>query len=79
MMKFDNEEPEYAFKIYNQTDDYLFSFGNGWDIVVYKENYKTQSYCEQNCFEYEGISNALCGKQIPECFTPKRIIVIEMK
>ncbi|BFU26225.1 trichohyalin, putative [Entamoeba histolytica] len=79
MMKFDNEEPKYAFKIYNQTDNQLFSFGNGWDIVVYKANNKTKSYCEQNSFEYNGIENTLCGKEIPERFTPKRIIVIEMK
>ncbi|BFU25449.1 predicted protein [Entamoeba histolytica] len=30
-------------------------------------------------FEYNGISNALCGKEYPNHFTPKRIIVIEMK
>ncbi|GAB1220431.1 hypothetical protein ENUP19_0053G0029 [Entamoeba nuttalli] len=79
MMKFDIKEPECAFKIYNQTDNHLFSFGNGWDIDVYKENDKAKSYCEQNSFEYYGIENALCGKECPNRFTPKRIIVIEMK
>ncbi|BFU19348.1 trichohyalin, putative [Entamoeba histolytica] len=78
MKKFDIKEPEFAFCLFNQSDDYLFSFG--WsDIFVYKENDKTLSYCKQNSFEYKGISNALCGKQHPNRFTPKRIIVIEMK
>ncbi|GAB1220411.1 hypothetical protein ENUP19_0053G0002 [Entamoeba nuttalli] len=75
MMKFDIILPECAFKIYNQSNYHLFSFGNGGDIDVYKENIKTESYCIQYSFEYEGIENALCGKYN---FTPKRIIVIEM-
>ncbi|BFU25299.1 TLD, putative [Entamoeba histolytica] len=78
MKRFDIEQPLYAFYLINQTDDCLFSFGYG-DIVVYKENDKIKSSCKQNSFEYEGISNALCGKQHPDRFTPKRIIVIEMK
>ncbi|BFU25899.1 Hypothetical protein EHI5A_126860 [Entamoeba histolytica KU27] len=76
MKKFDTKEPEYAFYLFNQSCGYLFSFGNGHDICVYKEDYKTKSNCTPYSFEYEGISNALCGKKY---FTPKRIIVIEMK
>ncbi|BFU22821.1 trichohyalin, putative [Entamoeba histolytica] len=50
------------------------------DIAVFKENDKTKSYCCQYSFEYEGIKSALCGKEYPNnYFTPKRIIVIEMK
>ncbi|BFU18090.1 predicted protein [Entamoeba histolytica] len=79
MMKFDIKDKRYAFILYNKSDDGLFMFGNGADIYVYKENDKTQSYCYQHSFEYKGISKALCGKQHPERFTPKRIIVIEMK
>ncbi|BFU22181.1 trichohyalin, putative [Entamoeba histolytica] len=80
MKKFDIKQPEYAFYLFNQSDDLLFVFGYfGYDIYVYKENNKTYSYCVQCSFEYEGISNALCGKQLPKYFTPKRIIVIEMK
>ncbi|BFU25503.1 trichohyalin, putative [Entamoeba histolytica] len=75
MKKFDIEQPQYAFLLCNKSDDYLFVFGLG-DIDVYKENNKTESYCKQYSFEYEGITNALCGKLY---FTPKRIIVIEMK
>ncbi|BFU18748.1 trichohyalin, putative [Entamoeba histolytica] len=78
MMKFDIEIPEYAFYLYKQYDDRLFDFGID-DIAVCKENDKTKSLCYQCSFEYEGISNALCGKDYTEYFTPKRIIVIEMK
>ncbi|BFU24504.1 trichohyalin, putative [Entamoeba histolytica] len=75
MMKFDIKEPQFAFYLYTQSDYSLFEFGRG-DIAVCKENYKTLSSCHQRSFEYKGISNALCGKYN---FTPKRIIVIEMK
>ncbi|BFU26007.1 trichohyalin, putative [Entamoeba histolytica] len=78
MKKFDIKEQEYAFYLNSQTDDCLFSFGYG-DIVVFKENDKTLSYCQQDSFSYKGISNMICGKQLPEHFIPKRIIVIEMK
>ncbi|BFU21579.1 trichohyalin, putative [Entamoeba histolytica] len=78
MKKFDIKEPQYAFCLFKQSDNCLFEFGRG-DIAVFKENYKTYSFCQQQSFEYEGIRNALCGKQLPERFTPKRIIVIEMK
>ncbi|BFU22652.1 trichohyalin, putative [Entamoeba histolytica] len=77
MKKFDIKQSQYAFCLYNQYDDCLFKFGFGNDIFVYKENDKTQSYCcIQRSFEYKGIENALCGNHD---FTPKRIIVIEMK
>ncbi|BFU24696.1 trichohyalin, putative [Entamoeba histolytica] len=79
MMKFDIKQPEYAFYLCNQSSDCLFAFGYYGDISVGKENNKTESYCYQHSFKYKGISNALCGKQLPERFTPKRIIVIEMK
>ncbi|EDR27209.1 hypothetical protein EDI_045730 [Entamoeba dispar SAW760] len=75
MMKFDIKDPQYAFGLYNQLDGGLFEFG-GNDIYVCKENNKTKSCCKQSSFEYKGISNVLCGRQ---CFTPERIIVIEMK
>ncbi|BFU18330.1 trichohyalin, putative [Entamoeba histolytica] len=79
MMKFDIKEPEYAFYLHNQSDDLLFAFGFGdgyEDILVFKENDKTQSFCNQYSFEYNEIEDALCGN---ENFTPKRILVIEMK
>ncbi|BFU23760.1 trichohyalin, putative [Entamoeba histolytica] len=79
MMKFDIKYPQNAFYLCNQSSDCLFKFGYFGDIFVYKENYKTKSYCQQDSYEYEGIRNALCGKEWPKYFTPKRIIVIEMK
>ncbi|BFU26611.1 trichohyalin, putative [Entamoeba histolytica] len=79
MKKFDIKEPENAFCRFNKSNNYLFGFGLLGDIRVYKENDKTYSHCQQYSFEYKGISNALCGKQHPNHFTPKRIIVIEMK
>ncbi|BFU18168.1 trichohyalin, putative [Entamoeba histolytica] len=74
MKKFDIKQPEFAFCLFNQSYNRLFKFGS--DICVYKENYKTNSSCYQYSFDYKGISDALCGNN---CFTPKRIIVIEMK
>ncbi|BFU23339.1 predicted protein [Entamoeba histolytica] len=75
MMKYDIEIPQHAFYLHNQSMNWSFAFGS--DIVVGKENKKTKSYCsQQHSYEYDGIENALCGKQH---FTPKRIIVIEMK
>ncbi|BFU26708.1 predicted protein [Entamoeba histolytica] len=79
MMKFDIKLQQYAFRLCGQSYNCLFEIGNGYDICVCKENNKTKSFCLQHSFEYEGISNALCGKQHPNRFTPKRIIVIEMK
>ncbi|BFU23053.1 predicted protein [Entamoeba histolytica] len=76
MKKFDIKQTQYAFYLNNQIQDCLFKFGFGNDIFVCKENYKTKSWCEQQSFEYNEIENALCGKFF---FTPKQIIVIEMK
>ncbi|BFU26384.1 predicted protein [Entamoeba histolytica] len=80
MMKFDIKQPHDAFRLWNQSDNWLFNFGcNSGDICASKENNKPKSFCQQRSFEYKGISNALCGKEYPKRFTPKRIIVIEMK
>ena len=52
------------------------------DIVLFKENKKNHSCCFQSeyNFDYHGIENALCGKiYYPDKFTPKRILVIQMK
>ncbi|BFU23740.1 trichohyalin, putative [Entamoeba histolytica] len=78
MKKFDIKEPECAFKLYNQSDDCLFLFGLG-DFGVCKENNKSKSHCDQYSFDYKGIEHALCGNEDQIPFTPKRIIVIEMK
>ncbi|BFU25565.1 predicted protein [Entamoeba histolytica] len=76
MKKFDIiKDQQHAFWLCSQSSDRLFKF-ESYDIYLYKENNKTYSYCKQSSFEYEGISNALCGKYH---FTPKQIIAIEMK
>ena len=51
------------------------------DIHLRQKNWKYQSYCYQNenRFDYHGIENALCGKTNPTNFTPKRILVMQMK
>ena len=57
----------------------MFYCGNG-DIVVKKENLKSESYCCQekaSCFDYRGIKNALVQNP-SEIFTPRRIILIQM-
>ena len=69
-----------------KSDDYLITLGN---IYLCKENYKNESYCEQyeDCFNYHGIENALCGKTTffgfddynGESFTTKRILVVQME
>ena len=65
-----------------QSDDWLIRLG---DINLRKENKKNRSFCYQNKdkFNYHGIENALCGKSAKkffgESFTPKRILVIQMK
>ncbi|BFU21714.1 trichohyalin, putative [Entamoeba histolytica] len=79
MKKFDIKQPQCAFYLHSQSDDCLFKFGNGYDIFVGKENIKTKSYCQQQSFDYKGKRKALCGKKYPNSFTPKRIMVIEMK
>ena len=57
----------------------LILLGN---IVLMKENTKNGSNCYQNEdeFDYHGIPYALCGNVgIFNCFTPKRILVIQMQ
>ena len=52
------------------------------DIILMKENCKNKSCCCQNedRFDYHGIKNALYGKTgFFAQFTPKRILVIQMK
>ena len=61
----------------------LIVFG---DIGLMKESMKNKSFCIQNDknFNYHGIKNALSGKtrinnENGQSFTPKRILVIQMK
>ena len=78
---FKNKNPLYAFTLYNQNDDCLFSFGDN-DLRVNKENYKKESYCvnsQTNAFEYENENNGLVGSSKVFYFTPLRIVAFKMK
>jgi hypothetical protein len=75
-VKFEIEHSEWGgYALWEKADDNLIELG---DIDLRKENKKNDSYCEENEFEfdYHGIEKALCGKG---SFTPKRILVIQMK
>ena len=84
-MIFEIIDTEYGvYKLWDKSDAYFIWLGNIW---LMKENNKNEPYCCQDDkrFEYHGIENALCGKE-PErplfggmIFTPKRILVIQMK
>ena len=82
-MKFEIKDLKYGgYELYEKSHDWLITLG---DIYLYKENLKNSSNCRQheNNFDYHGIEKALCGKAgYPfgnGCFTPKRILVIQMK
>ena len=81
-MKFEIKDLKYGgYELYIKSIGYLIVLG---DIYLMKENKKNESYCYQfeDWFDYHGIENALCGKKpYPngEDFTPKRILVIQMK
>ena len=71
-----------GYRLWNKSVVGLIELGN---IVLYKENNKIYSRCYQNedLFDYFGIEKALCGKTYEhpkhERFTPKKILVIQMK
>ena len=79
-MKFEIKDLKFGgYHLYEKSDWDLIQLG---DIWLKKENYKNYSCCYQNewRFDYHGIEKALCGKT--NCwnpFTPKRILVIQMK
>ena len=83
-MKFEiKDSKEGGYKLYEKSDShFLIRLG---DIYLYKENNKNESRCYQNenQFDYHGIEKALCGKiwneDDEQYFTPKRILVIQMK
>ena len=61
----------------------LIRIGHIW---LANQSHAKESYCFQfeDAFNYYGIRNALCGKINTEfhdgkCFTPKRILVIQLK
>ena len=86
-MKFDikKEQSEKAFWLCSDNYADLFQCGNS-DIVIYKEDSKSESFCCQNensHFDNRGVEKALVQNprkdlDDPNYFTPKRIIVIQM-
>ena len=76
---------EGGYHLWEKSDWDLIQLG---DMICSKENKKYESCCGQNewKFDYHGIKKALCGKITykenelkSERFTPKRILVIQMK
>ena len=82
-MKFEIKNLRYGgIILYEKYWSYFIDLG---DIQMSKENRKNESFCYQreDEFDYHGIKNALCGKEPNKdrrmYFTPKRILVIQMK
>ena len=77
-LKYPIKESEKAFMINNEEEmKWLFIFGTGSDIVIYKEPYKTLSQCVQSTtYDYQNIQYALRGNCFT--FTPKKFSIIQM-
>ena len=62
MMKFPIKDVSCGYFLYDKSDEILVSLGN---IVLVKENKRHLSGCIQreDKYDYQEISNALCGKQ----------------
>ena len=83
MMKFEIKDIRGGYDIKPKSDDVLIQLGlgSGGTIHLKKSSLKSQSYCYQDndYFDYLGIKNPLIGKPNLTPFTPKRIVVIQMK
>ena len=70
-----------ALEVFNKSYECLFGIYTGFWIM--KENKKSESYLYHDAtnFDYHGIPNALIGRNTNNqtYFTPKRIVVIQMK
>ena len=81
MMKFEIQSccSQSGLYVCDKSCNTLFKFGRDGDLIISKENCKSSSQCYQTSYSinYHGIQNALIG--MSGYFTPKRIIVIEMK
>ena len=66
-----------------KTNRYIISFGYHQDILLYKQNNKTESYCSYNPknYNYHGVINPFIEDMSnrKNQFTPKRIFVLQMK
>ena len=79
-MKFDfkSENRDWAFQLQKSIDDYLFVFGGGNDIRINKENSKSECYCNEESFDYQGKKKVLVGKEKWCRYTVQRIQVWQM-
>ena len=82
MMKFEIKDTHWGCMLYENDEDYLIGLGCG-GIFLQKQNYKEESYSwkQPKYFNYHDIPISLCGKTTYKdiCFTPKRILVIQMQ
>ena len=82
MMKFEYTKNDWAHLVYSKTDDVLIGIGTGHDLCLRKSNTKSDSFYQQfddDYFDYHGTQNVILGRNGSNSFTPKRIIVIQMK
>ena len=81
-MKFEMKNSSHGYWLFKKEDHHLILLGN---MTLFKKQRKNESYCSQHdkYFDYHGITNSLCGKQQNDyghmIFSPKRILVIQMK
>ena len=63
-MKFNitEEKSIMAMFLFKESFDAVLSIGEVSDIVIQKQQNKTECSCNQKCFDYNGIENALIGK-----------------
>ena len=65
--------------IYGKRDEKLFFIGEH-DVFIYNYSCKSSIYQDkQSSFDYGNKENALIGKTGTDCFTTKRILVLQMK
>ena len=80
-MKFDikKDNKYYSFRLYNEFSNRLFGIGYN-DIVICKQYKKSTIYqFEYSSYDYQGIEKAVIGKIGYQIFSPKRILVIQMR
>ena len=67
-----------AFTLCGPNDEKLFAFGEGYDVCVYKEEMKKQSYCQKASFNYKYNESLIQNGKIKTSFIPKKFAVIQM-
>ena len=75
-IKYGNKK--FAFTLHKSDDPILFCVGSGYDICLYKENVKQNSFCHQFSFTYGSKKNVFIGDSETELFIPKSIQVYQL-